>query len=598
MRSLFVISALLGGFTFWILASPSQEEAKYVGQEQCSSCHPTITENFEQVGMARTFQPIGDALPIEDWNENNSYYHQPSNQHFLMTSREGRFFQKRYQLDKGGDEINALEVEIQFALGSGLKERDYAAHLPGGELVQMPVVWYSDEGIWSIAPGYDLANHDGFRRRINYRCIFCHASYPDLADNQGKYEVQTALFEEGVSSGIDCERCHGPGSLHVKHAMSGLGSGAVRDSIVNPARLDRNRQMDVCLQCHLETTSAPLPNSTLKLSRSVFSFRPGETLKDYAVYFDFPEGVGHDDDFNIVHQGYQLTRSACFKNSNMTCLSCHDPHRIPDEPESFFRGKCLECHDNESCALEAGSRQANGDNCVSCHMPQRRTDDIVHVVMTDHYIRRSVPEDLLSPIEEKDNRGYRGNLKFYLPEENEKLYMGMGLARGPDLVQGVEMLETAIKSDEPKTAEPYFYLASAYEKLERSNQAIKYYRKVLEIDPIYAEAYYNLGLIYLGNKQLETALQLFQESIRLQPRRGDSHIVIGVALTQLDRLEEARRAYFKALELDPLNVLALNNLGLLALQTENKALAIGYFKRVLRVEPSDSNAREMLKRLE
>ena len=324
---------------------------------------------------------------------------------------DGSFFQKRYQLDGDGREINAFEMEIDYAVGFGFKERDYATQLPGGELVQMPVVWYRDEGVWSIAPEYDHPNHDGFRRRLNYRCMFCHAAYPRLGGGQGRYETQTPLFEPGVSTGVDCERCHGPGSIHVRRASSGAPDADTRESIVNPSRLDRDREMDVCLQCHLETASAPLPNSTLKVGRGMFSFRPGEKLTDYAAYFDFPPDVGHDDDFNIVHQGYQLVRSACFKGSEMTCVTCHDPHRTPEDPVTFFKARCMECHDDRSCVLEQVDRTAaNDDNCMSCHMPQRRTDDIVRVVMTDHYIQRFAPEDALAPIEEKDNRCYSGDL--------------------------------------------------------------------------------------------------------------------------------------------------------------------------------------------
>ena len=37
------------------------------------------------------------------------------------------------------------------------------------------------------------------------------------------------------------------------------------------------------------------------------------------------------------------------------------------------------------------------ENCLDCHMPKRRTDDAVHVIMTDHYIQRCRPaRDLLA----------------------------------------------------------------------------------------------------------------------------------------------------------------------------------------------------------
>src|SRR5262249_2532464 len=145
-------------------------------------------------------------------------------------------------------------------------------------------------------------------------------------------ETQISLFPVEMPSGIGCERCHGPGQQHV-----GSPSAA---NIVNPSRLDRKLQMDTCLQCHLETTSVSLPNSVLKLGRGIFSFRPGERLEDYAAYFDFPAKAGHDDDFNIVHQGYRLRKSLCYAKSSMTCLTCHDPHSVAASPGSFYNSKC------------------------------------------------------------------------------------------------------------------------------------------------------------------------------------------------------------------------------------------------------------------
>lgn len=581
------------------LIAAAQEESvdDYIGGQVCASCHPSIASTYREVGMARTFRPIADVPVIEDWTTNNRYFHEPSNQHFLMTSRDGKFYQKRYQLDDEGAEINDLELEIQYAIGSGFKERDYIAHLPGGELVQFPIVWYTEEARWSIAPGYDHADHDGFRRRINYRCVFCHAAYPRLDSHRGRYEAQTSLFPSDVAVGVDCERCHGPAGLHVRRASEGATGVDLRDSIVNPARLERDREMDVCLQCHLETTSAPLPNSILKVGRGVFSFSPGESLTDYAAFFDFPKGVGHDDDFNIVHQGYQLVRSACYRNSEMTCTTCHDPHRSPENSREFFKSRCLSCHELESCSLDSPARASNGDDCVACHMPQRRTDDIVHVTMTDHYIQRVAPPTPLAPIEEKDNRGYSGDLAFYLPRQEEDLYLGMGLVRGPDMQRGVRLIEEALGENESTTVEPYFSLASAYGELGRTDEAIEIYLKVIELDPGYAEAYYNLGLVHLGASRFPEALELFDEAIRLQPNRADNYVVAGVAEAQLGRDGVARARYLTALDLDPLNTVALNNLGVLDLQAGNGEQAAAHFERVLQISPTDETAIRMLELL-
>ena len=121
MKTFVALSTSLFALTLWLAATPGQTEADYVGQGVCATCHSAIAESFEQVEMARTFQPIAEAVPIEDWEEDNRYYHEPSNQYFLMTSRDGSFFQKRYQLEDGLEENAELYMGIGLVRGPDLR---------------------------------------------------------------------------------------------------------------------------------------------------------------------------------------------------------------------------------------------------------------------------------------------------------------------------------------------------------------------------------------------------------------------------------------------------------------------------------------------
>jgi len=62
----------------------------------------------------------------------------------------------------------------------------------------------------------------------------------------------------------------------------------------------------------------------------------------------------------------------------MTCTTCHKPHQVTGDVSK----KCQCCH--------AAAHHAE-ENCATCHMPKRRTDDAVHVIMTDHRIQRLKP---------------------------------------------------------------------------------------------------------------------------------------------------------------------------------------------------------------
>src|SRR5207244_4864123 len=93
----------------------------------------------------------------------------------------------------------------------------------------------------------------------------------------------------------------------------------------------------------------------------------------------------------------RLEQSRCVRESGakLFCLDCHDPHRKIAGTD-HYREVCQSCH-------KSGEHVAAKTDCVSCHMPKRRTQDVVHVVMTDHRIQKPVAgANLLAPREERD----------------------------------------------------------------------------------------------------------------------------------------------------------------------------------------------------
>src|SRR5262249_21381606 len=153
-------------------------------------------------------------------------------------------------------------------------------------------------------------------------------------------------------------------------------------------------------------------------------YRPGQPLGDYALHFHPAPGVEHPEKFEIVGQGYRLMQSACFLKSGgaMNCATCHDPHNVPrgEEATHHYISVCRNCNETRIETLTAAGKHASSGDCISCHMPKRRTDDVVHAVMTDHYIQRNKPQrDLLAPIKEEppgtNKTEYMGEVAAYYP---------------------------------------------------------------------------------------------------------------------------------------------------------------------------------------
>ena len=286
------------------------------------------------------------------------FRHLASEQEFAVTTSGGRIAQKRWPLDAPA---RTFERAATYSIGSGNHARSFLHAEPNGTLTQMPLTWYTQIRQWAMSPGYDQNRHAGFSRQIDPGCLFCHSSFPKTVASFGKVN----RYEEDLPLGIGCERCHGEGSAHAAAPSA--------KNIVNPGKLPFEQKRDVCFQCHLETTSAKLPHAVRRAGRAVASFRPGQRLDDYLVQFDHPPGAGAENKFEINSAGYRMLQSACsIKSGTLTCTTCHNAH-APAAAESARRA-CQGCH--------TAAHDPGGD-CATCHMPRRRTEDAVQVVLTE-----------------------------------------------------------------------------------------------------------------------------------------------------------------------------------------------------------------------
>src|SRR5882672_8879262 len=391
-----------------------------------------------------------------------SFQHEASDESFSVFTRNGKALLRREQA------ANVVERNIDYWFGSGSHARSYISRTVSGDLIELPLTWYSENGgHWGMSPAYDFAQHAGFSRKITYRCMFCHNGYPEIAPGADRWENATR-WPDRLPDGIDCQRCHGPGQDHADAARLGRPQAVIRRSIVNPARLTAARQMEICLQCHLETTNASLPGSLLRYGRNVFSYRPGEPLEDYMLFFDHAPVTGYDDKFEFAGAPYRLRKSRCYLESGgaLTCATCHNPHPKAGGPDtaSRYARVCQSCH-----AALIAPHSASTD-CVLCHMPKRRPSDAVHVTITDHYIRRSPDPGPAGPLVERNGSNtppYRGKVVLYYPDaltdSDKEIYSAVAqLKNQASIEEGMLRLEAAIAKRPPVRGEFYADLADAY----------------------------------------------------------------------------------------------------------------------------------------
>lgn len=567
--------------------------SQYVDPQLCQPCHSDIHDSYQKVAMGRSFYRPSAENVIEDYNADNHFYHELSNRHYRMLQRDGRFYQRRYQLDAQGREHNVFEMEVTHIIGSGNHARSYLNLDAGGVLRQLPASWYTQEQRWAMSPGYDRPDHEDFSRQVTHECMFCHNAYPPLPEPSDRLGLGSR-FPRELPSGIDCQRCHGPGARHLELASSGrVDASDIRRAIVNPVRLGPEREMEVCMQCHLPVATAG-PHLQ-RFGRAVYSYRPGEPLADFAVRFDLvdPETGELSERFEVDSSSYRLRRSPCFVGSRgkMTCTTCHNPHHAPrgEEAVRHYRERCMDCHAEVS--PQAHPRPGESD-CASCHMPQRRTQDAVHVVMTDHFIRRHPPqEDLLAPLEE-DHSPKPDKVVLHqpdaLPDSEREIYRGLGEIRSPvHFVRGVDRLKLALPQWQGTSPEPYLQLALAQVESGNLDQAETPLRRALEADPELAPARFRLGEVLRKQGHADEAAEQYRRALRLNPGHAAAHNGLGLILKERQQIEAALEHFRLAVGSDLLSADAHANSGTIFLQEGQVEEAAREFHRALQIEPNN-----------
>ena len=583
----------------------------YVDDRVCAACHPDLHESYQEVSMSRAFyRPRPDRV-IEDFS-GDGFFHERSNRHYRMTLRDGRYVFRRHQLDAENRETHVFEREVDWILGSGSRARTYLYHTPGGELYQLPIAWYTQTATWGMAPGYDRPDHDGVRRQVRRECMFCHNAYPDVPAGSDAYDAPHTYPEE-LPEGLGCQRCHGPGAEHARAGMrEPVDFKRLASSILNPANLPARLSRDICYGCHMQPEVAI--DSVRVFGRGDYSFEPGEPLADYLVHLDMEEeGKDRGHRFEINHHPYRLEQSRCFVESSgaLGCLTCHDPHRMvaPAERAAHYRAACLGCHQVDACGLPAmaAGEPATGiaaapDDCVACHMQDRRPQDAVEVVVTDHFIRRRpAGEERLARLAEEAQPVVL-DVTLLSPERAPggrlgDVYRAAGAVRGHGGALALDWLEQSLAGAVVTSLDPYLDLARGRLEDRQPARAEPVLARILKRSPDHPQALEWSAIAAAGLGRPGEALARLWRVAELYPRRPESRLQLGRLLIGLGRPEEAVPHLRRALELRPNLVKAHLFLGHAQVALDRPEGAAESYRRALEIEPSDAAAREALTRL-
>jgi len=330
---------------------------QFAGSETCARCHKEIYEQHLQ-----SFHHLTSALANQqtlkgDFDSTNKYF---INDHLLIQAekKQDSFYQTAYSYNE-----KKLSRPFNIVIGSG-KRGQTSIYWFQNYLFQLPLTYFAETNEWAMSPGY--SRKADFNRSITSRCLECHSTY--FQETTNKDSKADEFSKMNFIVGIECEKCHGSAIEHVAFHEKNPGE-KIGHAILNAAKFSRVQSLDLCRLCH---------GGALTKSRPSFTFQAGEKLFDFFKQ-DTTKAIGEID----VHgnQYGMLASSKCFKNSEMTCLSCHDAHKNESTLITQLNVKCEACHKNSShntCKLMPTVNQGFLKvNCINCHMPEEASKAIM-----------------------------------------------------------------------------------------------------------------------------------------------------------------------------------------------------------------------------
>jgi hypothetical protein len=325
-----------------------------VGEARCAECHRAIYQCTLASRHARTLitgeqlssVPLPDQ-PLPDAN-------QPRASHSLNW-KEGRIHVES-RLDAA-----VFRAVVDYAIGATDRYTSFIGRDEQGRERTLRMSRYKDDHGFGWDRTKNLLAHpakaddllgepldpaEGARE-----CLSCHTTTVR--------SVRKGAGPEAHDRGIGCERCHGPGELHLEAIRSRFADPV----IAAPTHAATSAVNQLCGRCHAQHFLAMPPS----LADPAWARFPSSTLP--------------------------WSRCSTESGGALSCVTCHDPHKDAETLASHYETKCLSCHASsapraaqETQGFRSPCPVSPARNCLSCHMPKVPSSQL-HTSFTDHYIR-------------------------------------------------------------------------------------------------------------------------------------------------------------------------------------------------------------------
>ncbi|MBN1239097.1 MAG: tetratricopeptide repeat protein [Gammaproteobacteria bacterium] len=346
-------------------------DARYVGGGVCAECHAEQARRWRGSHHDLAMQSASAASVLGDF-DGARFEHAGVTSVFRQRGGE-------FTVSTDGPDGTLQEFRVAYTFGVEPLQQ-YLAELPGGRLQALPIAWDTRPAAaggqrwFHLNPGARVDHEDPLHwtrtaMSWNSSCAACHSTGLVKGYSAARDEFAT----DWASIDVDCEACHGPGSLHASAPTEQplhLGPDPrtwvfVPDDPIAErrpaARADgdaENPELEVCAQCHS------------RRAQITETFAAGDALLDAFVPALLEPDLYHADG-QIRGEVFELGSFAqsAMHAAGVTCSDCHDPHSARLRAEG--NALCAGCHAANVYDTPSHHRHdagGAGTACVDCHM--------------------------------------------------------------------------------------------------------------------------------------------------------------------------------------------------------------------------------------
>lgn len=608
-------------------------DAKYVGIETCGQCHVAHYQGFSQTGMGQSIDTASKEKSRIVLKDGDRLYDQFLDLEYFPHWEDDALVLDEFRT-REEDTIHFRSHPVNYIIGSGQHTNSHLWSY-NGYVHQMPFTYYTQNGKLDFPPGFEDGFNSRFSRVIGLECMSCHNAKPD-------FEVGSINKFNEIPNGINCERCHGPGSIHVKEKLAGIiiDTAKFTDySIVNPAKLSLELQFEICQRCHLQG------NAVLQEGKSFHDFRPGMKLSDVmdvyvANYSDADEA------FIMASHVDRLKKSNCFIESDfqLNCFTCHNPHKSVTKTKiESFNAKCASCHKPQNtCTEDLAARELENNNCVACHMPKSGSVDIPHVSITDHSISIPVAKEKLDSIKtfvalncvnnSKPNKRSRilaflqqyerfeSDLQFLdsakvlleafgNQDAEEKLHLSVyyhflrndyrGVINDLNELGQEKALSSILTQMDYANRDAWtsYRIAQSFDALGKDQEANMYYLRATKLGPYILDFWNKLGTNHYKLGDIASAKDCFTYILNEYPYHVEALNNLGFMYQVTGIMDSAIACYQDAIGLDPNYTRARYSLIGIYGQQENNALLFKELEELMYLQPENADLQNLYRQL-